>query len=167
MAYPGESRKRRSDEEDYFSGENRGSDFWTVTLMPSVQNCFFQDFNFTSASVLEASNTTIQLGYDSDVLNPTIDFAIKFNTECSTTVNMTDMEFDRIFAAPVMPRFFSIDRNDAHYQIEFGWDTIGYMYVFGNMSQLIIPNLLLGMPCAVVLDANSTHIVSYKSGTFA
>lgn len=161
FSYNNETDRRRS-----VADSGRGSDFWEIVLSPRNPDCSFNKFNFQAASVLQASESKIHLAYDIAMNMPNIDFNISFNDGCLVDSNATDLYFDKTVPAPVMPRFYSIDRSDQHYQIEFGWDTVGYMYVFGNLSNLVVPQMLLSMPCAYELDANSIRFINYRSGSF-
>ena len=54
-------------------------------------------------------------------------------------------------------------RTDIHYQIEFGWDPIGYMYVYGeDLDQLTVPQVGVTLPCSFQVE--SMRDPSYRSG---
>ena len=95
--------------------------------------------------------------------DPNITFSINFNEDCVINGNATDLFFDKTRPAPVMPRFYSVDRTDIHYQIEFGWDPIGYMYVYGeDLDQLTVPQVGVTLPCSFQVE--SMRDPSYRSG---
>ena len=82
--------------------------------------------------------------------------------DCIFDGDATKLVYDQKIPAPVLPRFYSIDRTDDNYNIEFGWDTIGYMYVFGDF--LSVPQMQVSMPCEIELNPNKTRIINYRSG---
>ena len=106
------------------------------------------------------------MAYSIDSGNYDIDYNITFNEGCAIQPIATELFFDTTIPAPVLPRFYSIDRNAAndHYNIEFGWDTIGYMYVFGDFNNLHVPQMLITMPCPYELQQESIVFVNYRSG---
>ncbi|CBY11049.1 unnamed protein product [Oikopleura dioica] len=121
---------------------NSGSDFWEGIIRlteesadrkrrDGEQNCFFEEFSFENAAVL---------GQAAD----------------------NEFEFKQRVPAAVLPRFNSVDRlSSKAYEIEFGWDSLGYLFVYGDLYNVSIGQTILATPEDFTLEGST--FISYKN----
>ncbi|CAG5099589.1 Oidioi.mRNA.OKI2018_I69.XSR.g16592.t2.cds [Oikopleura dioica] len=95
------------------------------------ESCFFEEFSFENAAVLGQAD-------DNEFI------------------------FKQRVPAAVLPRFYSVDRlTSKNYEIEFGWDSIGYLYAYGDLENVSVPQTILATPQA--FNLTGTTFISYKN----
>ena len=76
-----------------------------------------------------------------------------------------EFEFKQRVPAAVLPRFNSVERLSSRaYEIEFGWDSLGYMFVYGDLYNVSIGQTILATPEDFILEGST--FISYKNGLF-